>query len=243
MTISINETNAPQSAANDEWELVESEEKAQEIKVVKDDENDVVPAEATLIEEPEVSQAPEEKPKESVKDWVRKTSIAVAGGTMVGVGLIMIPLPTPFGAVVAGGGMAVLGTEFPAAQRVLDQTCNKFADVIERSLPKDDDNDTDKEEKETEMFANESMKEIMEDKKRNVKDPTFKSVVKHIGKKAVPAIRRIGHGVDKEQLNRASENVTKAASVTKTVVQTQASKVWRHIMVLDEGESLMTPFA
>ena len=52
---------------------------------------------------------------------------------MVGVGLIMIPLPTPFGCVVAGAGMAVLGTEFPQAQRILDQTRDAVVDVIEKN--------------------------------------------------------------------------------------------------------------
>jgi hypothetical protein len=49
---------------------------------------------------------------------LRKGATAVVGGTMVGVGLVMIPLPTPFGAVVASGGLAVLGTEFTEAKEL-----------------------------------------------------------------------------------------------------------------------------
>lgn len=50
--------------------------------------------------------------------YLRKGAVAAVGGAMVGVGLIMIPLPTPFGAVVASSGMAVLGTEFEGAREM-----------------------------------------------------------------------------------------------------------------------------
>jgi Putative transmembrane protein (PGPGW) len=49
---------------------------------------------------------------------LRKGAVAAVGGAMVGVGLIMIPLPTPFGAVVASSGLAVLGTEFEGAREM-----------------------------------------------------------------------------------------------------------------------------
>ncbi len=49
---------------------------------------------------------------------IRKGAVAAVGGTMVGVGLIMIPLPTPFGAVIASSGMVVLGTEFEGAKEM-----------------------------------------------------------------------------------------------------------------------------
>mmetsp|Transcript_19086 Transcript_19086/g.44178 ORF Transcript_19086/g.44178 Transcript_19086/m.44178 type:complete len:511 (+) Transcript_19086:207-1739(+) len=52
---------------------------------------------------------------------LKKGAVAVAGGTMVGVGLVMIPLPTPFGAVVASSGLAVLGTEFEEAKELNDR--------------------------------------------------------------------------------------------------------------------------
>lgn len=57
---------------------------------------------------------------------LRKGAVAAVGGTLVGVGLVMIPLPTPFGAVVASSGLAVLGTEFEGAkemnERLVDGT-------------------------------------------------------------------------------------------------------------------------
>jgi hypothetical protein len=178
--------------------------------------------------------------KRSVGDWFRKTGVAVAGGTMVGVGLIMIPLPTPFGCVVAGSGMAVLGTEFPAAQRALDRTCKKVADAIEYSSR----DDTGDEEEVTQVCANHKMKEILkQQQKRNEAPMTYN--LKQIGKKVAPVIRKIGHGIDKEQLARTSENVAKAATDAKLAVQSQWSKCWNHLGSVDKVDdpagSLCTP--
>jgi len=76
---------------------------------------------------------------ESVIDMARKAGVAVGGGAMVGLGLVMIPLPTPFGCVVAGAGMGVLATEFPAAQQMIDQTRDAVVDVIEKNCNDVDD--------------------------------------------------------------------------------------------------------
>ncbi len=52
---------------------------------------------------------------------LKKGAVAAVGGSMVGLGLVMIPLPTPFGAVVASSGLAVLGTEFKEAGDLNDR--------------------------------------------------------------------------------------------------------------------------
>ena len=52
---------------------------------------------------------------------LKKGATAVVGGTMVGVGLVMIPLPTPMGCVVASSGLAVLGSEFEGAKEMNDR--------------------------------------------------------------------------------------------------------------------------
>jgi len=54
-------------------------------------------------------------------DMIRKGAVAAVGGTLTAVGLVMIPLPTPFGAVVASSGLAVLGTEFDEAKELNDR--------------------------------------------------------------------------------------------------------------------------
>lgn len=54
-------------------------------------------------------------------NMIRKGAVAAVGGTMTAVGLVMIPLPTPFGAVIASSGLAVLGTEFDEAKELNDR--------------------------------------------------------------------------------------------------------------------------
>lgn len=72
----------------------------------------------------------------------RKVRVAIVGGTMVGVGLVMIPLPTPGGWVVATAGMMHLGQEFPAAQRILNTTKDRVLGAFQRKpTPDTPDND------------------------------------------------------------------------------------------------------
>ncbi|CAB9523015.1 expressed unknown protein [Seminavis robusta] len=59
----------------------------------------------------------------------RKARVAITGGTLTAVGLVMIPLPIPMGFVVATAGMAHLGQEFPAAQRMLDHTKERVVEA------------------------------------------------------------------------------------------------------------------
>ena len=84
---------------------------------------------------------------------LKKGAVAAVGGSMVGLGLVMIPLPTPFGAVVASSGLAVLGTEFNEAKELNDKLIggakshlNKARDNIVKGIEKmnKDDEDDDK---------------------------------------------------------------------------------------------------
>lgn len=47
---------------------------------------------------------------------VYRTGVGVVGGTTVALGIVLIPLPGP-GSLIAVGGLALLGTEFAAAQK------------------------------------------------------------------------------------------------------------------------------
>lgn len=190
---------------------------------------------ADVLSEANVSEDDVSPTNTSIGQLFRKAGVAVAGGTMVGVGLIMIPLPTPFGAVVAGTGMAVLGMEFPAAQRVLDQTCNKVADMIESSS-----RDDPEEENEIKAYTNEKMKDLMQEQKR--RDTAITHNLKQLGKKVVPVIRKIGDGIDKEQLERTSENVARVATDAKIAVQSQITKFWKCLMVFDGNDNVKESF-
>mmetsp|Transcript_20182 Transcript_20182/g.30349 ORF Transcript_20182/g.30349 Transcript_20182/m.30349 type:complete len:276 (-) Transcript_20182:134-961(-) len=230
----------------------------------KDTSNDVKDSRKNVIIEPStLSKISSNEGKKDESSVIKKTATAVAGGAMVGVGLIMIPLPTPFGAVVAGGGMAVLGTEFPAAQRALDKTCNAVADVIEKSVSKDDDDDLDcRDMKPVEKnngcteYANEKMKKLLDEKHHSRSSEVsfnIKKSMKQLGKKVVPVIRRIGEGIDKDSINEATESISKATTDTRETVSSLAksthskvskgaSQLWRTVMVLDDDEDLLAPF-
>lgn len=56
---------------------------------------------------------------EIAKKRVRRIAIAVAGGSVLLVGIIAIPYPGP-GWLIVFTGLAILATEFPWARRVLD---------------------------------------------------------------------------------------------------------------------------
>ena len=94
---------------------------------------------------PKETSSPREQPQEEVSFFkhAKKATVGVVGGAMTAVGLVMIPLPTPFGVVVAGSGLAVLGTEFPAAKQVLETSRDKLVEVIETHVVTEDDDDED----------------------------------------------------------------------------------------------------
>ncbi|TPW76935.1 PGPGW domain-containing protein [Schumannella sp. 10F1B-5-1] len=50
-------------------------------------------------------------------DKVYRTGVGVVGGTTVALGVVMMPLPGP-GALIALGGLGILGSEFEGAQKV-----------------------------------------------------------------------------------------------------------------------------
>lgn len=60
----------------------------------------------------------EEEPRKS--GLVRKTTVAVAGGTLTAAGVIMLVTPGP-GLLAIAGGLGVLASEFPIARRALDR--------------------------------------------------------------------------------------------------------------------------
>lgn len=59
-------------------------------------------------------------PEPPVRRHARRASVAIAGGTTVLVGIVLLPLPGP-GTLVILGGLSILGREFPRAQRSVDR--------------------------------------------------------------------------------------------------------------------------
>jgi hypothetical protein len=58
--------------------------------------------------------------KNPTADKAYRTAVGVTGGATVALGVALIPLPGP-GALVALGGLAVLGSEFEGAKKVSDK--------------------------------------------------------------------------------------------------------------------------
>jgi len=113
--------------------------------------------------------------KDSALKMLKKGAVAAVGGTMIGVGLVMIPLPTPFGAIVASSGLAVLGTEFDEAKELNDRLIggakghlNKARDVVVKGIEKmnedefDEDDSVSSDTKTLNRDDNASEKEIRE---------------------------------------------------------------------------------
>jgi hypothetical protein len=84
----------------------------------------VSPNTPTSIEEPN---APAEE-KLTLLGKTKKAAVALSGGAMVVVGIPLIPLPVPVGCAMVAGGLSVLASEFPVAQKVLDRGKDKLKD-------------------------------------------------------------------------------------------------------------------
>jgi len=104
------------------------------------------------IETEEEDGSAKPKGKDSAYKMLKKGAVGAVGGTILGLGLVMIPLPTPFGAVVASSGLAVLGTEFKEAKVLNDRLVgsakghfNKARDSVVKGIEKmnEDESDSD----------------------------------------------------------------------------------------------------
>lgn len=67
-----------------------------------------------------VQSQPTEEVSLSALDHIRRTTVAVTGGTLTAAGIALIPCPIIPGALVAYGGLLVLATEFESAKQCLD---------------------------------------------------------------------------------------------------------------------------
>lgn len=61
----------------------------------------------------------------------RKLVVGIVGGLVVVLGVILIPLPGP-GSLVIVGGLAILATEFPVAERAM----TRVKESARRAFPK-----------------------------------------------------------------------------------------------------------
>jgi hypothetical protein len=69
-----------------------------------------------------------------VADEIRRTAVAIAGGTILSVGLVLIPFPIIPGSLIAYGGLMLLASEFDSAKQALEsvnQAISKWRAVNE----------------------------------------------------------------------------------------------------------------
>jgi hypothetical protein len=69
-----------------------------------------------------------------LRNRARKATTALVGGSVVGVGVLLLPLPGPGTAIIAAG-LGILGKEFPAARRLLDRSLDVLHRVIRLRAP------------------------------------------------------------------------------------------------------------
>lgn len=69
-----------------------------------------------------------EPDQQSGSGLVRKTAVAVVGGTLTAAGVVMLVTPGP-GILAIAGGLGVLSSEFPAARRTLNRLRRKHPEV------------------------------------------------------------------------------------------------------------------
>jgi len=69
--------------------------------------------------------------RKGITHTARKVVIATVGGTVTVTGLILMPLPGP-GTPIVIAGLAILATEFDAAQRQLDRITNSIRRIMRR---------------------------------------------------------------------------------------------------------------
>jgi len=73
----------------------------------------------------------------------RRASVGAVGGSMLGVGLVMIPFPPPIEELLVIGGASVLASEFEAPKRVM----RKARKALQNAVVEDNNNDDDEEER------------------------------------------------------------------------------------------------
>lgn len=61
--------------------------------------------------------------------FIKKTAILVVGGTVLIIGIILIPLPGP-GLLVTAGGLLILSTEFTWAERQLEKVKQRIENLV-----------------------------------------------------------------------------------------------------------------
>jgi hypothetical protein len=92
-----------------------------------------------------------ERKGSSLAKAAKKSAVAVGGGALIGVGVVMIPaLPPPFASITMLGGYALLGTEFEGPRKVVKNARDKMRDMKDDDEKKGEEEAKEGEEEESE---------------------------------------------------------------------------------------------
>jgi len=157
-TVDINSEEVEESKGEEKEEIKEDEVKeemkeeatvADEVTVAEPKVEEVTVVEPKVEEtkdDSEMGPSEEKEGQSNIMKKAKKAAVAVAGGALIVAGIPLIPLG-PTGEFMMVGGLALLATEFPAAQRVLDKGKDKLKEFAENGSEDDesakDDDDSD----------------------------------------------------------------------------------------------------
>jgi hypothetical protein len=151
----------------------------------------------------------EDEEETSVKKMIRKAGVAFTGGVLVVAGIPMIPMPTPGGVVVVGSGMALLATEFPAAQRVLDRSREGLANIVGEES--DDDEEKKEKKKKIAKVADLLFEDEEENKKKNKGPNKFLKQMSDSIKKPSPRKKMFADNEEFHEMRDKTVNAAKGA--------------------------------
>ena len=117
-----------------------------------------------------------ERKGSSVAKAAKKGAVAVGGGALIGVGVVMIPtLPPPFASLTMLGGYALLGTEFEGPRKVVKNARDKMRDI------KDDDEDEAKEKEENDESSTDIEKEFTDGENKEMLQSETQTAAEYFG--------------------------------------------------------------
>jgi hypothetical protein len=114
----------------------------------------------------EQSKVQSNDPGPSTADNIRRTTVAIAGGTILSVGLVLIPFPIVPGSLIAYGGLMILATEFDSARKAIDTVKKPLSKWL-----------ADDEEEEVNTTGDEMWRETMSYKSNETGDGRWREII------------------------------------------------------------------
>ena len=123
-----------------------------------------------------------ERKGSSVAKAAKKGAVAVGGGALIGVGVVMIPtLPPPFASITMLGGYALLGTEFEGPRKVVKNARDKMRDIEDADDEENDEEPKEGEAEESDESSTEIEKEFTEGENKEMLQSETQTAAEYFG--------------------------------------------------------------